>query len=214
VSRSDSRRTERVVRVARASPARSHPACPHLWNQALTPDDSLPPYSYVPGRFPHPVTDPAGHSYGEEPHAPPPLDPARWEQSREFCQAVRLFEAGYYWEAHEAWEALWMAAGRTGTDAIALKGLIKLCAAGVKAREGNTAGVERHARRAAELLRLAARELHIDEGRSDKPWAGLDLDALAQVADRIASMPAQYVDVDPVTAKVVLPALRARNQTN
>jgi predicted metal-dependent hydrolase len=173
----------------------------------LTTDDSLPPYSYVPGRFPHPVTDPAGHSYGQEPHVAPPLDAARWEQSREFCQAVRLFDAGYYWEAHEAWEALWMAAGRTGTDATALKGLIKLAAAGVKARAGNAAGVERHARRAAELLRMAGSELHGNHARLAKSWAGLELEALAQLADRIALAPEQFVDMDSAAVKVVLPPL-------
>src|SRR4051794_23916492 len=30
----------------------------------LLPDEPLPPYSFVPGRFPHPVRDPAGHSFG------------------------------------------------------------------------------------------------------------------------------------------------------
>lgn len=158
------------------------------------------------------MTDSAGHSYGQVPHVAPPLDPARWEQSREFCHAARLFDAGYYWEAHEAWEALWMAAGRTGPDATALKGLIKLAAAGVKAREGNAAGVERHARRAAELLRLAGSELHGDHAHSAKSWAGLDFEALAGAADRIASKPEQFVDTDPLAVKVVLPELRRRNE--
>jgi predicted metal-dependent hydrolase len=154
------------------------------------------------------VTDPLGHSYGQEPHVATPLDPARWEQSREFCHAVRLFDAGYYWEAHEVWEALWIAAGRRGPDATALKGLIKLAAAGVKAREGNAAGIGRHARRAAELLRLAGSDLHGDLARAAKPWAGLDLEALARLADRIALSPIQFVDTDSAAVKVVLPALR------
>ena len=46
-----------------------------------------------------------------------------------------------------------MAEGRTGKVADILKGLIKLAAAGVKAREGKPAGVRRHARRAEELFR-------------------------------------------------------------
>ena len=106
------------------------------------PQRSFPPYSYVPGKFPHPLSDPAGHSYGVPPVAG---DDA-------FLQAVDLFNHGYYWEAHEAWESLWHAAGRTGPRADFLKGLIKLAAAGVKAREGNAAGVARHARRAVELF--------------------------------------------------------------
>ena len=170
----------------------------------MTPANSLPPYSYVPGRFPHPVIDPAGHSYGQQPQSVAPLDPARWQQSREFCHALRLFDAGYYWEAHEAWEALWIAAGRTGPVATALKGLIKLAAAGVKAREGNAAGVGRHARRAAELLRMAKTECSRQLG-AEAQWAGLDLDNLAVATDGIAASPGQFVDSDAVAVKVVLP---------
>ena len=48
-----------------------------------------------------------------------------------------LLNHGFYWEAHEAWETLWHAAGRKGEIADFLKGLIKLAAAAVKAREGN-----------------------------------------------------------------------------
>ena len=29
----------------------------------LVPDEQFPPYSYVTGRFPHPTSDPAGHSF-------------------------------------------------------------------------------------------------------------------------------------------------------
>ena len=31
------------------------------------PEKSFPPYAYLPGRQPHPVRDPAGHSYHLEP---------------------------------------------------------------------------------------------------------------------------------------------------
>ena len=67
-----------------------------------------------------------------------------------------MFNHGFYWEAHEAWEALWHAAGRRGATADFLKGLIKLAAAGVKAREGRAAGVRQHSQRAGELFRGVA----------------------------------------------------------
>jgi hypothetical protein len=171
----------------------------------LNPDESLPPYSYVPGRFPYPLTDPAGHSYGRTPQRARPLDPQKWQQSREFCHALQLFDAGYYWEAHEAWEALWLAAGRTGRDATALKGLIKLAAAGVKAREGNAAGVSRHARRAAELLQTAHLAIGSAAIGRQKDWAGLDLAALAVAAGLIADDPTHYIDTDDVAVKIVFP---------
>jgi hypothetical protein len=117
------------------------------------PDEPLPPYAFVPGRAPHPTSDPAGHSFGKA-HAPPePLDPGRWSASKPYLYGIDLFNAGYYWEAHEQLEGLWRAAGRKGPVADFLKALIKLAAAGVKHREGKPAGVRSHAARAAELLR-------------------------------------------------------------
>lgn len=113
----------------------------------------LPPYSYVSGFAPHPVSDPRGHMHGQVHEAPPPLDPAAWRSSPTYLYAADLFNHGFYWEAHEAWESLWHAAGRSGPVATLLKALIKLAAAGVKAREGNPTGVQRHARRASELIR-------------------------------------------------------------
>jgi len=90
--------------------------------------------------------------WGQTHQAAEPLVSTDWKSSTEYCFGVDLFNHGFYWEAHEAWEALWHAAGRTGMVADFMKGLIKLAAAGVKAREGNPRGVRRHATRSAELL--------------------------------------------------------------
>ncbi len=133
---------------------------------------SLPSYTHIPGVTPHPIRDPAGHSYAapklladilevaSHPHAAatvlPPLTWRNLPLHPKFQWAVQLFNAGYYWEAHEAWEELWHLAGRVGVMADFLKGLIKLAAAGVKLREHNLAGVERHSRRAEELLQAVA----------------------------------------------------------
>ena len=43
-----------------------------------------------------------------------------------FQEGIEHFNARRFWEAHEAWEALWHAAGRHGPTADFLKGLIKL----------------------------------------------------------------------------------------
>jgi hypothetical protein len=112
----------------------------------------LPPYSYVPGHAPHPVSDPRGHMHGHVAEAVPPLDSSNWQVSPAYLEGVDLFNHGFYWEAHETWESLWHAAGRAGPTGIWLKGLIKIAAAGVKAREGNPVGVERHARRSLALI--------------------------------------------------------------
>ncbi len=123
------------------------------------PEIPYPPYSYVSGMWPHPLRDPAGHSYGTT-HAPVNLpDQAEWRSCREYCYAVDLWNAGYYWEAHEQWEALWHAAGRHGPAADFFKSLIKLAAAGVKVREGRHEGVMRHLTRAAQLWEQVIHQL-------------------------------------------------------
>ena len=155
------------------------------------PDRPLPPYAYVPGRHPHPVSDPAGHSFGERGQPVEPLDPGHPRDSAEFQYGVALFNHGYYWEAHEVWESLWHAAGRGGPVADLLKGLIKLAAAGVKAREGNAAGVVRHARRAADLFRNIGDE-RVDCGSLFHSLGGL---VLIQRCEELAEHP--LVDATP-----------------
>jgi type II secretory pathway pseudopilin PulG len=55
----------------------------------LVPDEPLPAYAFVPGRFPHPISDPAGHSFGKEPAVPPQVDPERW-QIFSFCKILTI----------------------------------------------------------------------------------------------------------------------------
>jgi DUF309 family protein family protein len=70
-----------------------------------------------------------------------------------FLWGLDLFNHGYYWEAHEAWEGPWQVADRDGTLRTLFKGLILLSAAGVKIRERKNAAAARHAMRAAAQLR-------------------------------------------------------------
>jgi len=147
----------------------------------LVPDVPLPPYSYVPGRFPHPISDPAGHMHGKPPERPPPLDADYWEKSRAYLHGIDLFNHGYYWEAHEAWEGLWHACGRLGLAADFMKGLIKLAAAGVKVREGKPHGVVSHAARAAELFWQIDQQL----GGKGARFLGLSLGELIDVTDQV-----------------------------
>lgn len=129
----------------------------------------VPPYSYVPGHgHPHPVTDPRGHLYGQTHPAPIPPEtlaqlPAEPASRRralsallattpQWLYALDLFNEGFYWESHEAWEAFWHALGRTSSEARLVQGLLHLAAACVKIREGRPEGVRRHSKRARELL--------------------------------------------------------------
>lgn len=116
------------------------------------PHRKFPAYSYVSGRFPHPHRDPLGHSFGVEPDDVSPPTVEQWQDCESYLWGIDLFNAGFYWEAHEAWEQVWISVGRQGAIADFLKALIKLAAAGVKAREDRVVGVTRHAKRALELF--------------------------------------------------------------
>ncbi len=147
------------------------------------PARNRPPYSYVPGGpFPHPIREPGGHMSGHRSEPVPPISGDDWRDSPSYLRGIDLFNDGYYWEAHEAWEPIWHALGRTGPRADAIRALIKLAAAGVKVREGQPHGVATHAGRAGDLFEGVAREVG---GR----LFGLDLIGMAGVAQRIAERP-------------------------
>jgi hypothetical protein len=145
--------------------------------------EPFPPYAFVPGGpWPHPVSSPEGHSFGHPPITAEPIAGDDWSSSVVFLRGVGLFNAGYYWEAHEAWEALWHAHGRRGPTADLLKGLIKLAAAGVKVRERQSHGVVTHARRSALLFRMAR-----EQGGDRR--LGLDLARLEALAYGVTAAP-------------------------
>ena len=144
-------------------------------------DEPFPPYSYTPDRFPHPESDPAGHSFGKKRSPGAALDPAQWMANKTYLYGLDLFNAGFFWESHVEFESLWLAAGRKGPVADFLKGLIQLAAAGVKHLEGNPTGVNNHARRAAELWHGVARTL----GRAEDLFLGLRLQELIDTAENV-----------------------------
>ena len=111
---------------------------------------ALPARRYLPGHGPHPSTDPSH----EEPRAPgvPWSELARTEL---FRRAVDLFNHGYFWESHEAWEALWLACPQGSPLREGLQGLIQLAAALLKEEVSIPDGARRLARTAAERLERA-----------------------------------------------------------
>ena len=158
-------------------------------------DEALPSYSYVPGRFPHPLTDPNGHGFGCHASPASPPDPSAWSKCAPYLRGIDLFNHGYYWEAHEAWESLWHACGRTGPLADFFKALIQLAVTGVKLREGRGDGAHWHARRAEELL----------AGLPNPRWLGLDVAELiddARQAQQLAPLP---TDRQATPVEIVLP---------
>jgi uncharacterized protein len=130
------------------------------------PYEPFPPYTHVPGQTPHPVSEPAGHSFGHQSESVE-FDPRRWRECRPYLRGIDLFNHGFYWEAHEAWESLWHAAGRAGAVADFVKALIQLAVAGVKHLEQKPDGMRTHAARAAELARASGFEKLLGLGAAD-----------------------------------------------
>ena len=113
----------------------------------LVPHRALPEAAYLPGR-------------GAPPRAPrepcPPLEAPRWREHELYLWGCDLYEHGFPWEAHEAWEAAW-AATPPGLEHALLAGMIQAAAAAVQARLGRWRGV-------ASLAARARRNLHAAGG--------------------------------------------------
>ena len=150
----------------------------------LPPDESqLPPrHAYVPGGAPHPTADPAGHSFGlPEPEASG-LDPARWRDNEAYLFGVDLFNRGYYWEAHEAWESVWHACNRTTAPGLFVQGLIQIAAALLRWHMGTERGAQKLYAEGRDKLEWVRGEVGCD-------WMGIDLDGwLAELEAQFAAL--------------------------
>ncbi len=109
------------------------------------PERPLPAQPWLPGRgLPHPAASP--------PSAPLPA--RRWRDDDGWLWGVDLWNAGFPWEAHEAWETLWR--GAAGAQRELLQGLIQCAAAAVKlAVDAPGPAATLAARGTARLLTLA-----------------------------------------------------------
>ncbi|WP_245277861.1 DUF309 domain-containing protein [Mesorhizobium sp. L48C026A00] len=162
----------------------------------LLPEKSLPRYAYLPGKYPHPVRNPLGHSYRSDPAT---VAVGEALGSDVFRWGIDLFNHGYYWEAHEAWEPLWQAAKQSAQHRLFFKGLILLAAAGVKIREGKRVAAARHATRAAGLFRQVV-------GGPDGPFEkalGMTPAALAERAQAVVAYPVVLREPKPAQPEPV-----------
>ena len=102
----------------------------------------MPAYRYVPGVHPHPHHDRDGHSYRPQPrlerHAT--WEASAWRSLADWLFGVDLFNAFFFWEAHESWEGLWAAQPRQSLAGRMLQGLIQIAAALLKIHLGSLAG--------------------------------------------------------------------------
>ena len=162
----------------------------------------LPPYRYVPGLYPHPSADPAGHSYGHPEPAVGPLPPEAWARNEQYLFGVDLFNRRYYWEAHEAWELVWHTCDKARTQGLFLQGLIQLAAALLRWHMGSDAGTRKLHAAAMEKLAVARRA-------SPQDYMGVPLQRwLEEVEACFAGLPpASEAGTEP---HPTLPVLRLR----
>ena len=91
------------------------------------------------------------------------VDPADWVSCATYLRGVDLYNAAYWWESHEAFEALWRGAGE-GPTADFFQGLIQVAASELK-RVMDSEGAAR-ALAGRGLARLAG---------APSPFLGLDV---------------------------------------
>ena len=95
-------------------------------------DRPFPAYRFVPGQSPHPRRDPKGHSYEQPEPKPPAFLPEEWWDSEWYLYGVDLYNHGYWWECHEAFEGLWHVVGPDTQQGQFLQALIQVAAANLK----------------------------------------------------------------------------------
>ncbi len=136
-------------------------------------DRPLPAYRHVPGRTPHPIRDPRGHSYrpaGEAEADLPDLNHTVALDLEEFRYGVDLFNEGYWWECHEVMEQFWHASGMGTAAGHTLQAIIQCAAAHLKAATDQPGG-------ARKLFIMAENHVHQAEG------VNLGLDLIGMLAD-------------------------------
>lgn len=80
------------------------------------------------------------------------MTPAQLANCVTFSAGFEAFDAGYFWEAHEIWEPVWMALPPASRERHLLQGVIQLANAALKRAMGKTSACKR-------ILDLADRAL-------------------------------------------------------
>jgi Uncharacterized conserved protein len=132
----------------------------------------LPGYRYVPTKNPHPVIDPKGHSYQKKEEKIEFLPPERWRQNEFYLYGVDLFNYGFWWEAHEAWETVWMTTPKTDLMGQYLQGLIQFSAGLLKLFSGSERGFQNLRRESMQRIRFCLNEM---KEKKIRLYMGLDL---------------------------------------
>lgn len=132
---------------------------------------SFPPYRYLPGRAPHPTRDPDGHSYNTPEYEIKAFSPDAWQSCDIYLYAIDLLNHDYWWEAHEALEAIWFASGQRSTvTGLFIQGLLQIGVGAMKQHLGQQAAAVR-------LWQAALDKINVGE----RYYLGLDVQELQRL---------------------------------
>ncbi len=121
---------------------------------------------------------------------PPRVSEETWHDAPAYAYGLRLYARGFFWEAHEVWEAVWLATAPNSQERYLLAGLIQLANACLKLEM---------AQPKAALRLLQASQAHFGECRS-KALLGLEPAALAHDVGAFARHVATLSDTPDLAA--------------
>jgi len=114
----------------------------------------FPNRKYIPGIGIHPKKGKNGSHIPEIPDDLEKYSDDSWQRSIKYLYAVDLFNSGYWWEAHEVLEDLWIQAGKTTSLAKFIQGLIQISAALLKDFQSKSQAAEKLAAKGLSKLSL------------------------------------------------------------
>jgi len=114
----------------------------------------LPPHAHVPGRN---ARHEEGHWDDVRATAEPGMSAEALAASPAFVSGMVFFENGFFWEAHEVWEAVWMACPPNSAEHRFVQALIQLANAELKLAMGKPKAATRLCGIASGHLSEAAR---------------------------------------------------------
>jgi len=132
------------------------------------PARAFPAYAFLPGSGAHPTRDPRGHSFGRDEEEPRYFEVARWRENEDYLYGIDLYNHGYLWEAHEAWEGIWHKAKGDKPQASFLQGLIQCTAACLKIPMEQPRGLD-------SLSRLGCAKISAVALSEGDPYMGLEV---------------------------------------
>ena len=130
------------------------------------PDLALPGHAHVPGSGSKPDMAPLEAAKAL---APSVMRHEDWQDNAAYLYGHDLLDAGFFWEAHEVWEAVWLNCLPNSAEKLLLRMLIQQANARLKLVMGR--------RNAAERLAAEVEALRIDlAGRLGAPGSFMGVD--------------------------------------